>query len=49
MIFPCLAAAAGLRELEVQRIAVVHPPFWTETANEQGRTYWRTAGFDVLE
>lgn len=49
VIFPCLAAAAALRELKVQRIAVVHPPFWTETANEQGRTYWRAAGFDVLE
>jgi maleate isomerase len=49
VISTCLAAAAALGELKVQRIAVVHPPFWTETANEQGRTYWRSAGFDVLQ
>ena len=49
VIFPCLAATAALAELGVQRIALVHPPWWTETANEQGRAYWRAAGFDVLQ
>ena len=44
VIFPCLAATAAFRELRVQRIALVHPPWWTETANEQGRAYWRAAG-----
>jgi maleate isomerase len=49
VIFPCLAATAALGELGARRIAVVHPPFWTETGNEQGRAYWRAAGFDVLQ
>lgn len=45
--YPCLAAAQAFRELNVKRIAIIHPPFWTEAANEQGRAYWRVAGFDV--
>lgn len=49
VIFPCLAAAAALGEIRVQRISLVHPPWWTETANEQARAYWRAAGFDVLQ
>lgn len=49
VIFPCLAAAAALGEIGVQRIGVVHPPWFTETASEQGRAYWRSAGFDVLQ
>ena len=27
----------------------MHPPWFAETANEQGRAYWRSAGFDVLQ
>lgn len=49
VIFPCLAATAAFGELGVHRIAIVHPPWWTETANEQGRAYWRAAGFDVVQ
>jgi len=48
VISTCLAATAALGQLGVQRILVVHPPFWTESANEEGRAYWRAAGFDVL-
>ena len=49
VIFPCTAATACLRQLRVHRIALIHPPWWTDTANEQGRAYWQSAGFDVLE
>lgn len=49
VIFPCTAATACLRHLSVQRIALIHPPWWTDTASEQGRAYWQAAGFDVLE
>jgi maleate isomerase len=48
VIFPCPAAMRALRERGVRRISVVHPPWWTETADEQGSVYWRAAGFDVL-
>jgi maleate isomerase len=49
VIFPCPAAAAALGEIGAQRICVVHPPWFTETVSEQGRAYWRSAGFDVLQ
>jgi maleate isomerase len=49
VIFPSLAAWAALGELGVQRVSLVHPPWWTETANDQARAYWRSAGFDVVQ
>ena len=49
VLFPCLAAEHALREIGAKRISVVHPPWFSETANDQGRAYWRTAGFDVLQ
>jgi maleate isomerase len=49
VIFTCGAADAAFRRLGVKRLSVIHPPWWTEEANEQGRAYWRTAGFEVLE
>lgn len=49
VIFTCTAATTALRHLGVRRISVVHPPFWTEEANDQGAVYWRAAGFEVLQ
>jgi len=49
MIFPSLAASAALGELGVQRVSLVHPPWWTETANDQARAYWSAAGFEVVQ
>jgi maleate isomerase len=49
VILPSLAARAALGELGVQRVSLVHPPWWTETANDQARAYWRSAGFDVVQ
>src|SRR5262249_3701686 len=39
----------ALRELGAQHVSLVHPPWWTETANDQARAYWRGAGFDVVQ
>ena len=47
-IFPSSVAIMALRALRVQKVALVHPPWWTATANEQGREYFTRAGFDVL-
>src|SRR5205823_11797878 len=49
VIFTCPAAAAALRSLAARRISVVHPPWWSGEANDQGTVYWRAAGFDVLQ
>jgi maleate isomerase len=49
VIFTCSAATAALRDLNVRRISVVHPPWWSDKANDEGTVYWRAAGFDVLE
>jgi maleate isomerase len=49
LIFTCPAAAAALRQLAIRRLSLVHPPWWSEEANEQGRAYWGAAGFDVVQ
>src|SRR5438045_2510332 len=49
IIFTCSAATAALRDLNVGRISLVHPPWWSEQANNEGAVYWRAAGFDVLQ
>jgi maleate isomerase len=49
LIFTCPAALAALRMLGVRRLTLLHPPWWTDEANTQGRAYWRDAGFEVLE
>jgi maleate isomerase len=49
LIFTCPAAMGALRKLGVKRLALVHPPWWTDQANADGRAYWGAAGFEVLE
>jgi maleate isomerase len=49
VIFTCSATATALRHLDVRRISVIHPAWWSEKANDQGAAYWRAAGFDVLQ
>ena len=49
VIFTCLAAENALRLLGVRRISVVHPSWWSDQTNEEGRAYWRAAGFEVLQ
>ena len=48
VIFTAPSAVAALRKIGAHRVAVLHPPWWAEEANEQGRSYFRDAGFTVL-
>ena len=48
VILPTLAFAEALRLLRVHRIAIVHPPWFSEETNLRGRDYFRTLGFDVV-
>jgi len=49
VIFTCSAALTALRVLNVRRVSLIHPSWWSEEANDQGAVYWRAAGFDVLQ
>jgi maleate isomerase len=49
VIVTCAAAAMALRHLDIRRISVIHPAWWSDASNDQGRVYWRAAGFEVLE
>jgi len=42
------AATEALRILEVRRVALVHPPWFSEEVNGQGRDYFRSRGFEVV-
>src|SRR4051794_34088664 len=43
-----LSAGAALRALHVQRVAVVHPPWFDDELNDLGAAYFRSQGFDVV-
>jgi maleate isomerase len=46
-----LAAAAlseALRALDVHRLAVVHPPWYSEELNDMGKAYFAARGFQVV-
>jgi len=49
VIFTCQAATTALRHLNVRRISIVHPPWWSDASNNEGMKYWRDTGFDVLQ
>jgi maleate isomerase len=42
------AAADALRVLSVRRVALVHPPWFSEETNAKGMEYFRELGFEVL-
>jgi maleate isomerase len=48
VVSTCAAAVAGLRVLEVERLAVVAPPWFDAELTELGGAYFRAAGFDVV-
>jgi maleate isomerase len=43
-----LSAGAALRALHVQRVALVHPPWFDEELNDLGAAYFRSQGFEVV-
>jgi maleate isomerase len=42
------AAVTALRGMEIERLELVHPPWFDEELNELAATYFRDAGFDVV-
>jgi len=44
----CVAAVSALRILDVERIALVDPPWFDAELNELGAAYFRRAGFEVV-
>jgi maleate isomerase len=48
VILTAPAAVEALRVLRAQRVALIHPPWFTEQLDEKGKEYFRTQGFDVV-
>jgi maleate isomerase len=43
-----LSAGAGLHTFHIQRVALVHPPWFDDELNDLGATYFRSQGFEVV-
>lgn len=48
VVTPTAAAVAALRGLDVERVALVDPPWFDAELNGLGHDYFRAAGFDVV-
>jgi maleate isomerase len=48
VLFTCPAATEALRVLGARRVALIHPPWFTEEMNAQGVNYFQTQGFEVV-
>ena len=48
LILPTLATVAALRALQINRVAIMHPPWFTAEMNANGGRYYRRYGFDVV-
>jgi maleate isomerase len=48
VVATCASAVLALRVLDVERIALVHPPWYDDELNELGATYFEGAGFEVV-
>ena len=48
VILTCMAATEVLRVIGAHRIALTHPPWFSEEANAQGKDYFRNQGFEVV-
>ncbi len=49
IILTCRAATSALHLLGVRSVSLIHPPWFSESVNEQGKTYFREQGFDVVQ
>jgi maleate isomerase len=47
VLLPGEAAAAAFRTLGARRIALIHPPWFTDDEQQMGVAYFRSQGFDV--
>ena len=43
-----MAATEALRVIGAHRIALIHPPWFSEEANAQGKDYFRNQGFEIV-
>jgi maleate isomerase len=48
VILAAQAAAAALRIVNARRVAIVHPPWFSDEVNDKGRAYFESQGFAVL-
>jgi maleate isomerase len=48
LILPTLATVGALRALQVKRIAIMHPPWFSAETNANGERYYRGHGFEVV-
>lgn len=48
VLLTCQAATLALRQLRAQRVALIHPPWFSEEVNAQGRSYFESQRFEVL-
>jgi len=48
VILTCRAAIEAFRLLKASRIALIHPPWFSESANALGKNYFAAEGFQVL-
>src|SRR5262249_15071125 len=48
VILTCPAATTALRAFGAKRIALIHPPWFSADASDQGRAYFTREGFDVV-
>ena len=48
IVFPCAAAVAAFRALEVHRIALVHPHWFSDGDVAKGAAYFHSQGFEVV-
>lgn len=48
LILPTLATVAALRALKINRIAIMHPPWFAAEMSVNGERYYRGHGFDVV-
>jgi maleate isomerase len=47
IILTCQAATEALRLLRASKVALIHPPWFSEEVTAKGRDYFRSQGFDV--
>jgi maleate isomerase len=48
VLLTCPAASRALRLLGARRVALIHPPWFSEEVNGLGRDYFRSLGFEVV-
>jgi maleate isomerase len=48
VVSTCASAVGALRALDVERVALVHPPWFSPELNDSGADHFAAAGFDVV-